>query len=65
MARTVLDRLGSDLRVRVACVLLAVVASLVVALIAGRPGPGGLVLSVFALVLAGARYRHEQASTDR
>ncbi len=65
MARTVFHKLGSDWRIQAACALLAVAVSLVVSLVSGRLGPGGLVLSVFALVLAGAKYRHEQAPLNR
>jgi len=65
MARTVLDRLGSDLRIQVACALFAVAVSLVVVLVTRSVGAGGLVLSVFGLVLAGVKYRHEQVSLDR
>lgn len=65
MARTVLDKLGSDQRVQVAYVLLAFAVSLVAVLVTGRLGMAGLVLSVSGLVLAGIKYRHERVSLDR
>lgn len=65
MARTVLDKLGSDLRVQVAYVLLAFAVSLVAVLVTGRLGMAGLVLSVSGIVLAGIKYRHERVSLDR
>jgi uncharacterized membrane protein len=65
MARAVYHKLGSDLRFKVAYVLLAIAISLVVVLVTGSLGTGGLVASALAFVSAGAKYQHEQASLSR
>jgi len=65
MARAVFDKLGADLRFQVAYVVLAFAVSLVLVVVTERLGAGGLVLSVFGLVLAGVKYRHEQVSLHR
>jgi hypothetical protein len=65
MGRTVFHKLGSDLRFQVAYALVAIAISLVVVLVTGRPGWGGLMLSASTFVIAGAKYRHEQASLNR
>lgn len=64
MARTVLHKLGTDLRFQVAFVLLAFAISSVVGLVTERLGAAGLVLCLFALVAAGAKLQHEK-SLDR
>jgi hypothetical protein len=65
MARTVFDKLGADSRFQVAFGLLVVAASVVVGLVTESLGAGGLVLSVFGIVVGGAKALHEQSPLNR
>jgi hypothetical protein len=65
VTRTVFHKLGTDLKLQVAVVLLAVAASVVVLLVTESLGASALVLSVFGIVVGGAKAWHEQSSLSR
>jgi uncharacterized membrane protein len=65
MAHTVFHKLSTDWRFQATFGLLAVAISVVISLVTGEVGAGGLVLSVSAMLLGGAKYRHERSSLPR